>query len=161
MEFDIIDVTEEELEKFTAVQMQLLRTAQKNKNNLKYNLEKDLEIFSRIVLTGDVKNSSLYEQKKAELTAEYNREIAALIEQLNYGLHLNEPYPDNEDLQKVGYIVDFSLNYTERYRIVRYYYLSISDTSLRMAQYGADEVAKKYLGSYYSTLYDVLYTYSR
>ena len=59
MEFDIIDVTEEELEKFTAVQMQLLRTAQKNKNNLKYNLEKDLEIFSRIVLTGDVKNSSL------------------------------------------------------------------------------------------------------
>ena len=79
MEFDIIDVTEEELEKFTAVQMQLLRTAQKNKNNLKYNLEKDLEIFSRIVLTGDVKNSSLYEQKKAELTAEYNREIAALI----------------------------------------------------------------------------------
>ena len=41
MEFDIIDVTEEELEKFTAVQMQLLRTAQKNKNNLKYNLEKD------------------------------------------------------------------------------------------------------------------------
>ena len=60
MEFDIIDVTEEELEKFTAVQMQLLRTAQKNKNNLKYNLEKDLEIFSRIVLTGDVKNSSLY-----------------------------------------------------------------------------------------------------
>ncbi|MDE6504922.1 MAG: hypothetical protein K2L42_03540 [Clostridia bacterium] len=161
MEFDIIDITEEELKNLTAVQMQLLRTAQKNKNNLKYNLEKDLEIFSRLMLTDDVKNSSIFEQKKAELTAEYNRETAVLIEQLNYSLHLNEPYPDDEDLQKVGYIVDFSLNYTERYRIVRDYYLSISDSSLRMAQYGADEVAKKYLGSYYTTLYDVLYTYSK
>ena len=31
MEFDIIDVTEEELKHYTAVQMQVLRTAQKNK----------------------------------------------------------------------------------------------------------------------------------
>ena len=36
MEFDVIEVTEEELKNFTAVQMQLLRTAQKNKNALRY-----------------------------------------------------------------------------------------------------------------------------
>ena len=161
MEFDIIDITEEELKNLTTVQMQLLRTAQKNKNNLKHNLEKDLEVFARLVLTDDVGNSSLYEQKRAELVAEYDREVAALVEQLNYGFTINEPYPDDEDLQKVGYIVDYSLNYTERYRIVRDYYLSISDPSLRMAQYGADKVAKKYLGSFYYTLYDVLYTYSQ
>ena len=34
MEFDIIDLTEEELKKLTNVQMQLLRTAQKKKNEL-------------------------------------------------------------------------------------------------------------------------------
>lgn len=161
MEFDVIDISEEELKDFTVVQMQLLRTAQKNKNTLTYNLGKDLEIFKRLLLTGDVGNSSLFEQKSAELKAEYDRRVAEIAEQLNYSLKLNEPYPDDEELENAGYIVDFSLSYTERYIIVRDYYLSISDPAERMALYTADEVAKKYLGSYYATLFDVLYTYSK
>ena len=45
MEFDIIDVTEEELKHYTAVQMQVLRTAQKNKNELLHKMEKELALF--------------------------------------------------------------------------------------------------------------------
>ena len=63
--------------------------------------------------------------------------------------------------ESAGYIVDYNLSYNERYVIVRDFYLAIPDTDERLALYGADEVAKKYLSSYYSTLYSVLATYSK
>lgn len=161
MEIDIIEVTEEQLNKFSAVQWQLLRTAQKNKNKLKHNLETDMEIFKKTLLANNTRFSSVYEQKLAALTEEYEYEVEILKEQLLYSLSLGEPYPSDEDLENIGYIVDWSLTYNERYRIVRDYYLAISDPSERMALYANDEVAKKYLSSYYITLYDVLSSYSR
>lgn len=162
MEFDVIEVTEEELKNFTAVQMQLLRTAQKNKNTLRYKLEQELELFKKLVLTDGMKNSSLYEGKRVGLEAEFSRELDIIVEQLKYALKLNEPLPDDGGGdENAGYIVDYSLSYTERYKIVRDYYLAIPDPAERMALYTNDEVAKKYLQSYYSTLYDVLYTYSQ
>ncbi|MDE7215136.1 MAG: hypothetical protein K2N68_04810 [Clostridia bacterium] len=51
MKFDVIEVTEEQLAKYSAVQMQLLRTAQKNKNELKYKTERELELFKKLLLT--------------------------------------------------------------------------------------------------------------
>ena len=162
MEFDVKEVTEEELANYTAVQMQLLRTAQKNKNELKPKTRRELELFKKLLLTDGMKNSSLYEHKKAELEAEYNRELDIIVEQLDYALKLNEPYPDGGGGDvNTGYIVDYSLPYSERYKIVRDYYLSIQDPAERMSLYTNDEIAKKYLQSYYSTLYDVLYTYSQ
>ena len=162
MEFDVIEVTEEQLKKFTAVQMQLLRTAQKNKNALKVKYAQELELFQKLVLTDGMKNSSLYEGKRAELAAEYEREVGIIVEQLNYSIEQNGLFNDgNGGDQSVGYIVDYSLSYTERYIIVRDYYLSIPDPAERMSLYANDSVAKKYLQSYYSTLYDVLSSYSR
>ena len=163
MEFDIIDVTEEELKHYTAVQMQVLRTTQKNKNELLHKMEKELALFKKLVYTDDMKVSSLLEQKKAELQAEYEYELAILVEQLLYSIELGEPVipetpPGAED---AGYVVDYSLPYTDRYNAVRAYYLSIQDPDERMALYESDQVAKDYLGSYYRTLYNVLYTYSK
>lgn len=164
MEFDVIEVTEEQLKKFTAVQMQLLRTAQKNKNALKVKYAQELELFQKLVYTDGMKNSSLYEGKRAELAAEFEREVGIIVEQLNYSIEQNGPFNDGSGSggdQSVGYIVDYSLSYTERYIIVRDYYLSIPDPAERMSLYANDAVAKKYLQSYYSTLYDVLSSYSR
>ena len=163
MMFDIIDITEYELKNFTTVQMQLLRTAQKNKNELEYNLEKDMELFTQLVMTNDMKTSTLIEQKRKELEKELNRKVEILVEQLNYNLSLAEPYPEgggNWD-DDAPYIVDYTLSYNERYNIVRAYYLAIEDPSERMALYTSDETARKYLGSYYATLYNVLYTYAK
>lgn len=162
MTFDIIEITEEELKNYSAVQMQLLRTAQKNKNKLRRNLEKEMEMFEQIVLTDDVYNSSLVAQKRAALEAEFDYEVEILVEQLLYSLELNSPTAgDDENYEDVGYIVDYSLSYAERYNIVKNYYLSIEDPSERMALYAADEVAKKYLSSYYVPLYNTLSTYSK
>ena len=158
MEFDIIELTPEELSNFTSVQMQLLRSAQKNKNTLRENMDRDLRLFKSLLLTDDVFNSSLYAQKRAELEREFDFKTA---EQLRYNLSLSEPYDPDDNDDEAGYIVDYTLSYNERYRIVRDYYLSITDPAERMALYSADDTARKYLGSYYASLYNVLYSYSK
>ena len=162
MEFDIIEISENTLKQLSTIQMQLLRTAQKKKNELKYKMEQDLALFKKLVYTDGMKESSLMQQKREELEEQFNYEVEILAEQLEYAMSLNEPYPDWDDENAAaGYIVDYNLSYTDRYIIVRDYYLAISDPSERMALYSADEVAKRYLGTYYETLYNVLSTYSR
>lgn len=162
MVFDVIDISEEEISKLSAVQMQLLRTAQKNKNNLKYKLEQELILFKQLICTDGLKDSSLLEHKRAQLEKELNYELDIIAEQLLYSISISNPMPpDKEDGdENAGYIVDYTLPYIDRYNIVRDYYLAISDPSERMALYTADETAKRYLGSYYDSLYDVLYSYS-
>lgn len=162
MTFDIIELEEGEIEAFSTIQVQLLRTAQKRKNELLHKMKSDLELFKKLILSNGMVNSTLYEQKRAELTAEVAYQVDILKEQLLYSLEINEPYPDgDEDQEMVGYIVDYTLSYTDRYAIVREYYLAIDDPALRMQLYTDDDVAKRYLGSYYSVLYNVLYNYSR
>lgn len=162
MTFDIIELNEGELEGFSTIQMQLLRTAQKKKNELRHKMESDLELFKKLVWGNGMINSTLYEHKRAELEREFEYQVEILREQLLYSLDINEPYPEgDDDKELVGYIVDYTLSYTDRYAIVREYYLAIDDPALRMQLYTDDDVAKRYLGSYYSVLYNVLYNYSR
>lgn len=160
MKFDIKEVTNAEYQAMTNVQRQLLRAAQKNKNALKHKMDAELELAKQMILTNGMQSSPLYEQKKAELSKEFNYEVNVIREQLEYSLALSEPYPENQGDPSVGYIVDYSLPYTQRYIIVRDFYLAILDPAERMGRYAADDVARNYLDKYYSTLYDVLYTYS-
>jgi len=161
--FDIIEVTDEDLKKYSVVQMQLLRNAQKQKNKMLHTLENEKELFFKLYLTNDMGGSSLYENKRAALDAEYNYQLDIIVEQLLYSIQLNSPYPDDGsgDPENVGYIVDYSLSYFERYNIVRAYYMSIEDPAERMEIYKADVVAQKYLGSYYAILFDVLASYTK
>ncbi|MCH5147527.1 MAG: hypothetical protein J1F61_05980 [Clostridiales bacterium] len=162
MTFDIIEIDDEILKNYSAVQMQLLRTAQKKKNELQHKMEIELAMFDKMILGNGMKNSTLHAHKNAELKAEFNYQVDILREQLLYALELNEPFPDQDEEQEmVGYIVDYTLTYSERYKIVREYYMSIEDPALRMKLYTNDDVAKRYLDSYYSVLYNVLYSYSR
>lgn len=161
MVYDVVEITDEELSKFTAVQMQLLRTAQKSKDELVHKTEKELALFKKLVYTDEMKESSLLAQKQAELQAEYEYQLAIIVEQYEYGMQLSEPYiPSNPEAGKVGYMVDYSLPYTDRYNIVKEYYLAITDPTERMNLYTNDEVAKDYLSSYYKTLFNVLSSYS-
>ena len=161
MEFDVIELTEQEISSLTTIQMQLLRSAQKSKNELQRKFQQDLAMFKKVVYTDGMKESSLLEQKHAELEEEYNYKLGVIVEQLEYNLKLSEPYPDRGDDSSVGYIVDYSLSPTDRYIIVRDYYLSIQDPAERMSLYTNDQTAKQYLDSYYPTLYNLLYTYSK
>ena len=162
MTFDIIEITDEEIERLSTVQMQLLRSAQKKKNELQLKTERDLELYKKLLLTNGMYESSLYEQKQVELYAQLDYDVGIVREQLKYSIVLNEPFPDqgSSDQEQVGYIVDYFLPYVDRYEIVKTYYLSIEDPVERLNIYRNDEVAQRYLGSYYSVLYNVLYKYS-
>ena len=159
MTFDIIQVSEEELAKYSTIQMQLLRTAQKNKNKLLRGVEKDMELFEKLLMTNNMRDSTLLEEKRKQLESDCDYEIEILREQLVYALELNRPEPGEGGSEEVGYVVDYSLSYVDRYNIVRAYYMSIEDPVERYSLYRQDETAKKYLESYYQILGDVLSTY--
>ena len=161
MEFDIIDLTAEEVEKLTVIQLKLLRTAQKKKDELEYAFDKDMQLFKQVTMTNDFTASSLYTAKYNSLKTEFDREVEILREQLIFNMSLNEPTHD-DDMGDSGtegpYPVDYSLSYLERYIVVRDYYMSIPDANERLALYQADKVAMNYLSSYYNTLYNYLYS---
>ena len=166
MEFDIIDISDEDIKKLTVVQMKMLRTAQGKKDELYHKMQLDHKMYATILLTAGMKKSTLLTDKWKDMYEEFEYKCAVIADNLIYNMSLNEP-TSGDDMgeqggdEGAGYIVDYSLSYNERYVIVRDYYLAIADPAERMALYSADEVAKKYLGSYYGTLYNVLATYSK
>ena len=164
MDFDIIDLTEEEAEALSTIQLKLLLTAQQNKNELTRQLQKDLTAFYNLCKTNNIFYASVYPDKKAELEAEYDYQVEKLKEQLIFNMSLSEPTNDGETgdsgSDDTGYIVDYELSYLERYITVRDYYLGIEDPDERMALFAADETAQSYLGSYYTSLYNYLSTFT-
>ena len=164
MEFDIITLTPEEMKALSEVQMKMLRTAQQKKDALYRTAEKEFATFKNIVMTNGMLQSTLLDAKRAELDKELEYQTALLADNLIYNMSLNAPDVEGgtgDGDESAGYIVDYSLPYTDRYVIVRDYYLAIADSDERMALYGADYVARSYLGAYYTTLYNVLATYSK
>ncbi len=52
------------------------------------------------------------------------------------------------------------MSYSERFLVVRQYYMDVtSDPNARLKAFGADTLARSYLGEFYQTLYDLLRSY--
>ena len=164
MTFDIIDISKEEAEQLETVQLKLLRTAQQKKNELWHKLQTQLTEYKLLLHANGAHESSLYECFENEMTAEYERQIDVLREQLIFNMSLKEPTHDDETgdngNDSSGYLVDYELSYIERYIQVRDYYMTIENPAERLALYAADEVAMKYLGTYYNTLYNHFLQYT-
>ena len=160
MTFDIIEITEAEVENLATIRLKLLRTAQQKKNELYHKLQSTLGEQKRLIYSNGMKDSSLLEQITAELTAEYNYQVEILKEQLLFNMSMGEPTTGDEtggsSGDEYGYVVDFELSYMERYIVVRNYYLTIEDPNERVALLREDKMAKAYLGSYYDTLLNYL-----
>lgn len=164
MTFDIIDISEAEAEALETVQLKLLRTAQQKKNDLEHKLRAELAEFRRLTYSNGMENSSLYAEMEKSLKEEYDYQVEILREQLIFNMSLKEPTNDGETgdsgMDNSAYLVDYELSYIERYVAVRDYYMTIEDPDERLALFAADEVAIKYLGSYYNTLFNYLYSYT-
>ncbi len=160
MDFDIIDISEDEAKLLETVQLKLLRTAQQKKDELYHKLQLQLAEYKKMTFANGTFKSSLYSSFSTEANNEYDRQIEILREQLIFNMSLKEPTHDDETgdsgSDSSGYLVDYELSYIERYIQVRDYYLGISDPDERLALYAADKVAIRYLGSYYNSLYDYL-----
>ena len=160
MTFDIIPITEQEVKDLETVRLKLLRTAQQKKNELTHKLENELAEQKRLAYSNGMENSTLYTQITAELTKEYNYQVEIIKEQLLFNMSLGEPTTGDETGGSNGgnnaYVVNYELSYMERYIEVRDYYLTIEDPNERIAILREDEVARKYLGTYYNTLFNYL-----
>ncbi|MGN0807318.1 MAG: hypothetical protein ACI4MN_02595 [Candidatus Coproplasma sp.] len=160
MIFDIVDITEEEVELLTTVQKKLLRTAQQKKNEMMRKRDEQLFELKIMCNSNNVESSSIYAQTAAKIQSDYQTELDILVEQLQFNMSLREPTSSDETggsgTDNTGYIVDYELSYLERYIQVRDYYLTIEDPAERIALLQADTVAMEYLGTYYSTLFDYL-----
>lgn len=160
MTFDIISITEDEVKTMETVRLKLLRTAQQKKNELYHKLEKELAEQKRLAYSNGMENSTLYTQISAELTAEYQYQVEIIREQLLFNMSLGEPTTGGETgdngNDNSAYLIDYELSYLERYVLVRDYYLTIEDPNERIALLREDEVAIKYLGTYYNTLFNYL-----
>lgn len=168
MQFDIIPITGTEAGRLSAVQMQLLRNAQQKKNALLFSGENELKEFELSLMSRGLKHSSLLESKRKEIESQIEHQCDVIADELMYDMSVVNQVQDNvsgyvpgDSNSGVGYNVDYSLSYSQRYVIVRDYYLKIKNVSERMTKYAADETAKKYLDSYYKTLYNVLATYEK
>lgn len=160
MEFNIIEVTEAGLRTLNVKQMKLLRAAQRKKDELKRKMDREYEEYKKFLMRAGLHDTSLIDSKYAALMAEFEYQCGIIADDLLYDINANGSSGFGSDYT-AGYLVDYTLSYNDRYKIVRDYYLAITDREERMRLYSADEVAKRYLGTYYETLYNVLATIDR
>lgn len=160
MTFDIVDITEAEIKSMETVRLKLLRTAQQKKDELYHKLQNEIAEQRRLIYSNGMRDSSLLADVTASLTAEYEYQVEIIREQLLFNMSLGEPTTDGETggngNDNTAYLVDYELSYMERYIGVRDYYLSIENPNERIALLREDQVARKYLGSYYNTLFNYL-----
>lgn len=157
MELDIIEYTEGQLAVLSAGQIQQVITAQKKKNELLANLPKKLSKLKAELIGNGTFHSDLWQLKKEEMALVTEQEIEMLREGLLTYLHYAVK-PKDEEIVSAPYEVDYSLSVAERYQQVKEYYESdYEDAQLRFEAFQNDEVAEKYLGELYYTLYDYFY----
>lgn len=157
MQFDVIEITDDDLAAMTAQQYLILVNAQLKKDELTKQLAEDKKSVLLVLLANGMARSSTYSDLCAELDAAYAADIEVLVEKLQYNL-ANTSLPVS--LMDVGYDLNFALSEEARMEEVQAYYLAIEDPSERMRRYAEDETAKEYLGDYYDVLYGILSQYS-
>lgn len=159
MEYDIIVIPQDEFRRLCDEQIKLLRAAQQKKNELVRDAEKEFLNFKAAASRHGMQYSDVIKNARAEIDARLSADTAVLADNLIYDMSFynSSSAPPSSD---EGYVVDYSLSYSKRYVAVRDYYMSIEDGELRLSMYAADETAKSYLSSYYSTLYNFLATHA-
>lgn len=130
-------------------------TAAKNKEYEKKSYEERCEAAARRTARSSILTDIL-EYLQAECTeaiAKIQRELDEDLEEL-YAQEITDSQPG--EVVDAPYLVDYSLPMSERYIIVKEYYLSYEDVNAALADYRADEIAKEYLGKFYSNILQLL-----
>ena len=154
MKIDIVDFSESQFAVMSMEKLREIRSAQVKKDRMTAELEKRIEEERKKLIDKGVYPSDVLEKIRAELTAEYDREITILREGLIFFLHYaedeREGYADD-----VPYLVDFSLSEEQRMFIVKEYYeKTYEDGVVRYDAFKKDTFVRTYLGELYPPLHD-------
>ena len=160
MTIDIIAFTDAQYAALNEVQLQEVINAQTRKDNMTKALEEKKRKEKFRLIKNGVFRSGIYNALCTQWDEEYAAELEVVKEKLLFYLRfaLKPETPPSE----APYLLDYSLPYSERYIVVREYYLNAyTDPSERMNAFKTDEIAPQYLGEFYATLYDYLFNLTK
>lgn len=151
MKIDIISYTDTQYEALTAEQIQEVKAAQMQKNNLERALAEAKRKEKHRLIERGIFLSGIWEAYQEKLQTEYEQKIENLRDSLLFYLR----FSTKPDAYGTGYSVDYNLSLEERFAIIKQYYESTyTDAKQRFEAFKADKVAVVYLEELYSTLYD-------
>lgn len=150
MTINIISYTDAQMAALSNEQLMQVMQAQIEKERMYEKLQEDLRAVDAETIDKGVFHSTLRAQKRQKLETDYEKEV----ERLRDGLLFFLRYSYRPGTPSVGYEVDYSLSDAERVEVVKNYYDTTYDDPLeRLNAFEEDDVAKQYLGEYYSPLY--------
>ena len=162
MTIDIVDLTSPEYSGLSPIQLAMVRAAQAKKDKTVADAEKEKRELKFFMMSNNAARSTALKYAIASIESKKQSDIEVIKSDLDYQLayealgsegNENGPYryPQNPN---------YNLGYSERFLVVRKYYMDVtSDPEARLKAYGADSLARSYLGEYYQTLYDLLRSY--
>lgn len=162
MTIDIIDLSDPQFADLSPVQLAMVRVAQTKKDGILAKAEAESAELLYLVLANNFARSTAYSREKELIASGAAADVEAVKEDLLYQLayealgsegNENGPYryPENPN---------YNLSYSQRFLVVRNYYMQVeTNPAARLAAYGADSLARSYLGEFYQTLYDLLASY--
>ncbi len=161
MVIDIIEIDNETFQKLTSLQLALIVEAQAKKDEILSSANEKKQKQLQVFLTNNVARSSIVQDYNAKIDLEAERQIQAIREELIYELAFENRFQDGNEMGPYSYPdnPNFNLTPSERFLVVREYYMKISGAQKRFQAFQQDEFAKTYLGEYYQTLYDLLRSY--
>lgn len=161
MKIDIIDIDDDTYQQLTSLQLSLIVEAQAKKDDILAKAQTNKQKQFQIFVTNNVARSSLVQDYNAELDTKAERQIQAIREQLLYDIALKNRFQDGNEFGKYSYPANPNPNLTEseRFLVVREYYMQISNAQKRFEEFQQDEFAVTYLGKFYRTLYELLKSY--
>lgn len=155
MTIDIISYTDGQYAALSEEQILEVERVQLKKNRLTEALKEKKRKEKFRLLKAGVFRSAIWEKICAALELEYTQEVEGLRDGLLFYLRFASK-PDNEQTSSAPYAVDYSLSDTERFAVVKAYYDGhYTDGKQKFAAFKLDQVAARYLGEYYSPLYEL------
>jgi len=163
MDIDIIDLGDPNYQELTAVQLAMVNTAQRKKNEITRKLNEEKREMLILAISNRTARSTAIKLRLSDLDIAAEEEIAAIREDLDYQLRYEAYISEGNEIGPYRYPENpnYNLNYSQRFLVVRAYYMHVTDNAdARLQAFAMDSLARQYLGSYYNTLYDLLASYT-
>lgn len=162
MTIDIVDLTSEEYSDLSPIQLAMVRAAQAKKDKIVKEAEKNKNEIKFFMIANNTGRSTALRDALSEIDSQKTADIEIVKSDLDYQLAYEALGSEGNDNGPYRYPQNpnYNLSYSERFLVVRQYYMDVtSDPDARLKAYGADTLARSYLGEYYQTLYDLLRSY--
>ena len=162
MTIDIIDLNDPQFSDLNSLQLAMVRAAQAKKDDVLAKAHAEKKQLGYLLLANDNYRSHAREREGKAIDAQAELEISILREDLLHQLAYEALGTDGNEYGPYRYPENpnYNLTYAQRFLVVRNYYMQVTgNPEARLAAFGADTLARSYLGEFYQTLYELFASY--